>query len=176
MNEIEAVTRAMLQPSTRSRTGCSRRRLPVPMLLGIAARVSSAVGAVSPGRVKSKASPGSVHAGRRAWAETAARGRNRSPWRVLNRATPLGHEPRRPIPLRVVIRAPGQRPAQDEEDDRRGAQRNEDPRDIEGIPETPRGPTPGAAKGRAEPQPVACSLVPGRASCAGDAAPLRCVV
>ena len=39
-------------------------------------------------RMKSKASPGSAHAGRRTWADTAARGRNRSPWRVLNRATP----------------------------------------------------------------------------------------
>jgi hypothetical protein len=38
--------------------------------------------------VKSRASPGSAHAGRRTWADTAARGRNRSPWRVLNRATP----------------------------------------------------------------------------------------
>jgi uncharacterized membrane protein YphA (DoxX/SURF4 family) len=33
--------------------------------------------------VKSRASPGSARAGRRTWADTAARGRNRSPWRVL---------------------------------------------------------------------------------------------
>ena len=45
-----------------------------------------------------------------------------------SRCHALRHEPRRPIPPRVVIRPPGQRPAQDEEDDRHGAQRNEVPR------------------------------------------------
>ena len=42
------------------------------------------------GRVKSRASPGSAHAGRRTWAEYRRAWANRSPRRVLNCATP-GH-------------------------------------------------------------------------------------
>jgi hypothetical protein len=49
---------------------------------------------------------GSARAGRRIWADTAARGQNRSPWRVLNRATP-GHGSHRRVGkfLRCAVEA-----------------------------------------------------------------------
>ena len=75
------------------RCGRVRHRPIVPPAGSVARKVLSAAGAVSPGKVKSKAS---LVGPRRPpnLGRYAARGRNRSPWRVLNRATP-GHGPHR---------------------------------------------------------------------------------